>query len=121
MRPDSRDAALLWDMLEYSRVVTQIIRDLSYASYAQNRALQLAVERAVEVVGEAARHISPAFQAAHPEIPRRGIIAQRHVLAHENGEIKQDRLWIVATEKIPQLIELLDQLEWPIPPTESEP
>ena len=121
MRPDSRDVALLWDMLEYSRVVTQIIRDLSYARYAQNRTLQLAVERAVEVVGEAARRISPAFKSAHPEIPWRGIIAQRNVLAHEYGEIKQDRLWTVATEKIPQLTELLAQLELPPPPTASEP
>ncbi len=121
MRPDERDAALLWDMLEYSRLIGQITKDLAYALYLKDRKLQLAVERAVEVVGEAARHVSPAFKEAHPEISWRGIIAQRNVLAHEYGEIKQDRLWIVATERIPKLLELLDRLELPPKPPDSEP
>ena len=120
MRPDQRDAALLWDMLEYSRQVGRITKGLAYAHYLKDRTLQLAVERAVEVVGEAARHVSPAFKEAHPEISWRGIIAQRNVLAHEYGEIKQDRLWMAATERIPKLLELLAKLELPPKPPESD-
>jgi len=33
--------------------------------YLRDRKLQLAVERAVEIVGEAARLVSPAFKAQH--------------------------------------------------------
>lgn len=108
-------------MLEYCRAVASITRDLSYARYLQDRTRQLAVERAVEVVGEAARRVSPAFKEAHPEIPWRGIIAQRNVLAHEYGEIRQDRLWTEATERIPHLIEALAKLELPPPPPASGP
>ena len=120
MRPDEHDAALLWDMLEYSRILGRITVGISYFQYQQNRTLQLAVERAVEVVGEAARRVSPAFKEAHPEIPWRGIIAQRNVITHEYGEIKQDRLWVVATQRIPALIELLQRLELPPPPSDPE-
>ena len=67
----------------------------------------------LEVVGEAARRVSPAFQAAHPEIPWKLIIGQRNVLAHDYGEILVERLRRVAAERIP---ELLAQLETVLPP-----
>jgi uncharacterized protein with HEPN domain len=52
---------------------------------------------------------------AHPDIPWRPIQAQRHVLAHEYGEIKHDRVWRVATVHIPNLIGQLEPLV-PNPP-----
>ncbi len=36
------------------------------------------------------------------KFPWRQIIAQRNVLAHDYGEIKQDRIWLVATTRIPE-------------------
>jgi uncharacterized protein with HEPN domain len=61
----------------------------------------------LEIVGEAAGGVSASFRNAHPEIPWRQIIGQRNVLIHEYGEIKQERIWKVIRENIPQLIELL--------------
>ena len=52
----------------------------------------------------------------HPEIPWQSIIAQRHVLAHEYGDIRQDLIWRVATEHIPILIAQLEALLPPLPP-----
>jgi len=43
----------------------------------------MAVERAVEIIGEAARNITEYFKQVHPEIPWAGIIGQRNVLAHK--------------------------------------
>jgi uncharacterized protein with HEPN domain len=56
-----------------------------------DRKTQLALERAIEIIGEAARRVSDSFKADHTEIPWRSIVAQRHVLAHEYGEIRQER------------------------------
>jgi hypothetical protein len=53
------------------------------------------------IIGEAARKVSMAFQEEHPEIPWRPIMEQRHVLAHEYGEIQQDRVWRVAATRVP--------------------
>jgi uncharacterized protein with HEPN domain len=77
--------------------------------------MQLAVERAIEIIGEAARNLTPAFRDAHPEIPWRPIIAQRHVLAHDYGDIKQDRIWRVVTVHVPDLISQLEPLVPPPP------
>jgi len=55
----------------------------------------------------------------HPEIPWRGIIAQRHFLAHEYGDVRQEKLWRVATVRIPELIALLGRF-LPPPPGSDE-
>lgn len=110
MQPEERDVAYLWDMLDAARTVREFVAGANFHQYMQDRKLQLAVERAVEIIGEAARRVSEACREAHPEIPWRSIIAQRNVLAHEYGEIKQERMWIVASSRIPELIALLEPL-----------
>jgi uncharacterized protein with HEPN domain len=75
MRPDERDAAYLWDMREYARIVRRIVGMADVSAYLADETMRLAVERALELIGEAARHVSPAFQAAHPEIPWPRIIS----------------------------------------------
>jgi len=116
MRPEERDAAYLWDMLESARTVSSFMAGVSAEAYARDRKLQLAVERAIEIIGEAARRLSTAFKEAHPEIPWRAIIAQRNVIAHEYGDIKQERLWAVATRRVSELLEQLVPLVQESPP-----
>jgi uncharacterized protein with HEPN domain len=119
MRPEDRDAAYLWDMLDAARTVRQITSGVTFDQYLGDRTLQLAVERAVEIIGEAAGRVSDAFREAHPEIPWRRMIGQRHVLAHEYGDIKQDRMWNLATTHVPDLISKLEPL-LPPPPQETQ-
>ena len=107
MQPDQRDVAYLWDMLDAARTVEQLTSRLDSTQYSNDRRTQLAVERCLEIIGEAAARVSASFGNAHPEIPWRQIIGQRNVLIHEYGEIKQERIWKVVRENIPQLIELL--------------
>jgi len=109
MQPDQRDAAYLWDMLDAARTVEQLSSGLDFTQYSNDRRTQLAVERSLEIIGEAAGRVSALFRDAHPEIPWRQIIGQRNVLIHEYGEVKQERIWKVVRENVPQLIELLKQ------------
>lgn len=107
MQPEQRDAAYLWDMLDAAQMVEQLSGDLNFIQYSDDRRTQLAVERSLEIIGEAAGKVSTSFRNAHPEIPWRQIIGQRNVLIHEYGEIKQERIWKVVRENIPILIEQL--------------
>lgn len=117
MNPTERDAGYLWDILDAARTVQGFVRDTSLEDYRKDRKLQLAVERAIEIIGEAAGRVSEEFQEAHPEIPWRPIVAQRHVLAHGYAEIEQDRIWRVATADVADLVALLEPL---VPPAPSE-
>lgn len=116
MLPDGLDAGYLWDMLDAAEAVHQFVASRTFHDYLNDRMLRGAVERHVEIIGEAAGKVSQAFRLAHSEIPWRRIIAQRHVLAHEYGEIKHELMWKVATIHIPDLINKLKPLIPPIPP-----
>ncbi|MFH1875100.1 MAG: HepT-like ribonuclease domain-containing protein [Pseudomonadota bacterium] len=110
MQPEEKDVAYLWDMLDAAKTVCDFTKNINYHQYENDRKMQLAVERAVEIIGEAARRVSKDFQKTHSEIPWKGIIGQRHILAHEYGEIKQERMWILVSKRIPELIKLLEPL-----------
>lgn len=113
------DRVYLWDMLAAARAVVDFTRGRTLEEYEAELLLRSAVERQIEIIGEAARRISKGFQEAHPEIPWRPVQAQRHVLAHDYGEIKHDRVWRVAETHVPELIALLEPLV-PAPPAENE-
>ena len=110
MRSDDRDAAYLWDMADAARTALELAGAYDLPRYLGDRVMQLAIERLVEIICEAARRVSEGFRQAHPEVPWRSIIAQRHVLAHEYGEIKQERMWRLVTEALPKLLAVLAPL-----------
>jgi uncharacterized protein with HEPN domain len=110
MADDRDDIAWLWDMQQACQHVTDFVAGKSFDDYEQDLLLRSAVERQVEIIGEAARHVSQAFQDQHPEIAWRPVMAQRHVLAHDYGEIKHELIWRVATIHVPELTALLKPL-----------
>jgi uncharacterized protein with HEPN domain len=117
MSPEERDPAHLWDMLQAARAVLRFTKGATAEAYREQEMLRAAVEREIEIVGEAARRVSATFRAAHPEIPWRNLIAQRNVMIHEYGEIDHSRIWRLVVEHIPALVEQLMRL---VPPTPGE-
>jgi uncharacterized protein with HEPN domain len=120
MRPNKKDMARLWDMLDAARAVIQFTRDKRFEDFMADRMVRNAVERNLEIIGEAARCVSQAFRKSHPEIPWRAIIALRNVLAHEYGEIRYERLWLLCTQQLAILIRQLENAGVEDPP-EYEP
>jgi uncharacterized protein with HEPN domain len=118
MRGIERDAAHLWDMLDAAKRVRTFVAGVAWGAFQADELRLAAVERTLEIVGEAARRVSSAFQGAHPEIPWREIIGQRNVLAHEYGEVDPALVWKTASEDIPRLIEILEKLVPPVPDTD---
>jgi uncharacterized protein with HEPN domain len=119
LQPDERDAGYLWDMLDAARSVREITSEATLHEYTTIRVMHRAVERELEIIGEAARRVSEAFKDAHSEVPWQKIIGQRNILAHEYGEVIPERVWAVATENVPTLIAQLEALL--PPPSGSEP
>jgi uncharacterized protein with HEPN domain len=104
------DAAWVLDMLNAARAVQAFVAGRSFDEYLKDLFLRSAVERQIEIIGEAAGGLSNVFKEAHPEIAWRQIMAQRHRLAHEYGEIDDGIIWTVATVHVPRLIAQLEPL-----------
>ena len=120
MSPEERDAAYLWDMLAAARKIVDFTCGATYDQYSANDMMKDAVERNLSVTGEAARHVSPSFQAAHPEVPFGKIIGLRNIVVHEYRKVDHEEVWGIVTEHIPALIEQLAPLIPPPPPEEPE-
>ncbi|MCK4765080.1 MAG: DUF86 domain-containing protein [Candidatus Aminicenantes bacterium] len=110
MQPESRNAAYIWDMFDAASSVVKFTEGIGIEKYLNDRKLQLAIERLIEIIGEAANRVSLEFREKHPGIPWRKIIAQRNVIAPEYGEIKQERIWTVVSAHIPELVEQLEPM-----------
>ncbi len=110
MQPSDRDYAALWDMVQAIELVQEFVTSLSYEEYLSSRRDQMAVERGLEILGEAARRVSESFQQAHPEIDWRNTIGLRNVLAHRYEQVQQDRIWAIVTIELSDLLAQLESL-----------
>ena len=87
------------------------------AAFLASRLHHSAVIRALEVIGEAAGRVSPAFRATQPAIPWRDITGMRHRLIHGYDDVRFDLVWRVVAEDLDPLIAALEPLIAP----EGEP
>jgi uncharacterized protein with HEPN domain len=55
-------------MLDAAKAVREFTAGKKFHDYLNNRMLRGAVERHLEIIGEAARRVSKGLQEAHPEI-----------------------------------------------------
>jgi len=121
MRPEQRDPACLWDMLEAGKDVVRYLGDLSLAQFLADEKdmTRLAIERKLEILGEAARRISESFQQAHPEIPWTDIIGLRNVISHQYDKVDYEEIFRIVRQRVPDLIALLEPLVPSLPPEDA--
>lgn len=100
-----------------AREVIDLSEGMTQERFVTERIAQHAMMRLIQIIGEAARKVSPGFRSAHPEIPWDQIIGMRHRLVHEYFRIIPEKVWEVVTADVPALIPLLEPL---IPPEETQ-
>src|SRR4051812_29616507 len=93
MPPEPGDPAALHDMLKAGETVVRYVAGKTREEFESDEMLRDAVERKIEIIGEAARRLSQSLQDSNPQIPWRKIVATRHVLAHDYDEVNNDVVW----------------------------
>jgi uncharacterized protein with HEPN domain len=66
-------------------------------------AVRFAVERLLEIVGEAANAMSEGARDARPGVGWRDITRLRVVLAHHYHRVDPNQVWAIATTEVPRL------------------
>lgn len=102
------DNVSLQDMLGHAREAVGLLGHKDREALAQDRVLQLALTRLVEIIGEAANRVSVATQKATAAIPWAEIIGMRNRLIHGYDVIDYDVLWDTITHDLPPLIKALE-------------
>lgn len=110
MMPRKTDETYLWDMRETAIEAVRVLKGIDREGFLGDSIRTRAIERLIEILGEAAFRVSREKRTETPQIPWDKIIGQRHVLAHEYGEIDCGRLFDVVAVHLPALIVERDHL-----------
>ncbi len=110
-------AKYLEDIREAGQTVLQATSGRSLDDYLGDKLLRLAVERCLEIIGEALRRLDERDHATASRISDyRQIIAFRNILVHGYSMLRHDRVWSVVREHLPVLLAEVQQLLAQAPP-----
>jgi uncharacterized protein with HEPN domain len=115
-QPD--DEALLVDILLAASEARTLCSDLDYEEFLLDRALQLAIQKLIEVIGEAATRLSAETRGELSTLPWREIVAMRNRLVHDYRNVNFDKVWEVVEGDLEPLIAAIEAIV--PPPTGAE-
>ena len=91
--------------------ILEYISDKKHAEFIEDFKTQDAVVRQLEIIGEATKRISKDLREKNKEVPWSDMAGMRDILIHDYIDVDFEIVWKTASEKIPQLKELLRKIK----------
>ncbi len=83
MRGELGDKGRLQHIVEAISKIESFASGISEQEFLSDEIKILACQRLLEIIGEAARCLTPEFRGQHPQIEWRKIIGLRNIMAHQ--------------------------------------
>jgi len=96
------DDARLADIVERIERILRATRG-GAEEFQASEMIQDAVIRNLEVIGEAAKAITPRTRGRLPEVPWRDMARFRDLAIHQNGRILADEVWAIVIRDLPRI------------------
>jgi len=106
---DANQLGRLQDILTAARLIASYVKGATEATFIANPEKQDAVVRRIEVIGEAAAHLSPETRSAIPDLPFRKMRGMRNIVAHDYANVDLKIVWEVATVHVPEVCTVLEK------------
>ena len=108
---NENDLSFLIDIVDCIIDINEFTKGIGLHEFEKDKMRKLAVERQLEIIGQAANKISKETQDIMKNIPWGNIIGLRNKLAHDYGEILAERIWTISKKSPPELLEELEKIE----------
>ncbi len=109
-RPRLGDAVRIRHMLDAGRRACELADGKCISELDPDSETALAITRLLEIIGEAARQISPETQALDPEIPWRDIADTRNRIIHEYFDVDYAIIEAIVHHDLPPLLSRLEAI-----------
>ena len=104
--PPRSPIARLTDIVEASERVRSLLRNVPLESFETDWLNQWVVERGIEIISEASRHLPADMKSRHDAIPWRKVAGIGNVLRHNYEHVSASILWTLIREELPLLEEV---------------
>jgi uncharacterized protein with HEPN domain len=95
------------DMLESIQGIEKATKGKSYRDYQRSWVLRSAVERGIEVISEASRHLARELKSRHKYVRWQDIAGIGNILRHEYQRVDSQIVWKAVRDDLPALKEAL--------------
>lgn len=89
--------------------IARYIKKKTLSQFRKDEMLQAAVVRQLQIIGEAAKRLSPAFKSRYHDIPWRDATGMRDVAVHDYFLLELPRVWNTVKRDVPELLNQLKQ------------
>jgi uncharacterized protein with HEPN domain len=97
------DKARLLHILDAIAEIEEYVQDLDFEHFFRASMPRFASIKQLEIIGEAANHISIELIEKYPDVEWRKIIALRNILIHEYFGVDAKIVWDIIKEDLPNL------------------
>lgn len=100
-------------MRDHAQEAIDLLGKMTQDQLSEDRTIQLAISRLIEIIGEAANRVPDDFRQQHPNLPWRQAIGMRHLLAHGYDVIEYAVIWDTVNKSLPPFVRQLNAIIGP--------
>jgi len=100
----------LQDILDAMNKAQSFVSGMGHEAFKDDDKTAYAVIRALEVIGEATKHVPDNLRQKYPSVPWQDMAGMRDVLIHAYFGVDIETVWLTVTEKISQIKPLIEKV-----------
>jgi uncharacterized protein with HEPN domain len=104
------DRERLEHILAACREIREFLDGVGRSDFTESPLLQRAVEKDLEIIGEAASNLSPETRTDLSSIPWKDIIGMRNILIHVYFDVEVETVWQTVQNDLPELRSKIKQV-----------